>query len=106
MVSLELRTTPRTLIEDTLSAPCITGKAGLEALEDCLLWMMSSFVFKALSFKLLRAAQTEILLNSAWAVRDLLDYLLDWWPLLANEHAYNINRTLYAFLVSKMTPFG
>src|SRR6218665_430290 len=48
IVSLELRTTPKTLIEDTLSAPCITGRAGLEALEDRLLWMMSSFVFKAL----------------------------------------------------------
>ena len=58
----------RTFIEDTLSAPCITGRAGLEALEDRLLWMISSFVFKVLSFRLLRSAQTEILLNSAWAV--------------------------------------
>src|SRR6218665_2850849 len=68
MVSLELRTTPRTLIEDTLSAPCITGRAGLEGLEDRLLWMISSFVLKVLSFRLLRAAQTEMLLNSASAV--------------------------------------
>src|SRR6218665_1243864 len=30
LVILELMTTPRTLMEDTLSVPCITGRAGLE----------------------------------------------------------------------------
>src|SRR6218665_816633 len=42
------------------------GRAGV--LGDRLLWMISSFVFKALSFRLLRAAQDDTLLNSAWVV--------------------------------------
>src|SRR6218665_2245701 len=35
--------------------------------------MISSFVFKALSFRLLRAAQAEVLLNSDWAVLRCLE---------------------------------
>jgi len=53
--------------------PLYNWKGRTRALENRLLWMISSFVFKALSFRLLRAAQAEVLLNSDWAVLRCLE---------------------------------
>src|SRR6218665_1014989 len=56
MVSLELTTTPRTLMVATLSAPLINGSEWSKATDKRLLKTISSFVFVALSFRLLSSA--------------------------------------------------
>src|SRR6218665_524497 len=70
MVSLELTTTPRTLMVVTLSAPLINGSKWSKATDERLLNTINSFVFVALSFRLFSSAHREMFswLLRAWSM--------------------------------------